>query len=102
MSEHILLPQPPLTPEQISLGKDVEIRRLNDVLAALTLRWSTEKPTQPGWYWWRVNYKDGEFIERVFRVAKYNDLLYVPDFDNVSKMEGEWAGPISPPLEAPQ
>jgi hypothetical protein len=55
------------------------------------MTWTSEKPQQPGWYWYReetwtaINSVSGGFF------------VY-PDGRHVSEMNGEWAGPLEPPI----
>ncbi len=63
------------------------------------MKWTTEKPTAPGWYW--------------YKGAGYPTILYVytetfigslfvedPDYGGpVQGYPGEWAGPIPEPEE---
>ena len=71
----------------------------------LPLTWTTNKPTQPGWYWWR-NKPGAEKIERVqlfdFVWLKEPYLGVETQYARypVSTIIGEWAGPLEPPKEA--
>jgi hypothetical protein len=60
------------------------------------LRWTTQKPTQAGWYWYRGQAHEEEpFIVQVDRAGQFQ----WPDggFQEVTLAKGEWAGPIEPP-----
>lgn len=62
------------------------------------LKWTSTKPTKPGWYWWRtVTTQPG-----VYEVYHANGTLkvYWPKIEKVSAIEGEWAGPIPEPEPA--
>lgn len=67
------------------------INSLEQQCAALTQRWSPEKPTKPGWYWRRnLSWPNGYIIEL--------------DQDELNGMvrhgwysDGEWAGPLEVP-----
>lgn len=54
--------------------------------------WTTEKPTIPGWYWWRFDAAATHAPECTFvadwRIARQQEWI------------GEWAGPIPMPKEA--
>ena len=61
--------------------------------------WTSTKPTEAGWYWWRWSKKDDPEVLwlsliagklRVFTMSNENCEEYVDDYD------GEWLGPISP------
>jgi hypothetical protein len=60
--------------------------------------WTTEKPTQSGWYWWReVGYKEPSIL-MVDIVAQTVSLSGTDDNASLDGMVGgEWAGPLDPP-----
>ena len=63
--------------------------------------WTTDKPTRPGWWWYR-SHQDG--IAFVLRVTKGYRIGLVTVFDGhlrkVETMEGHWSdGPIPEPEE---
>lgn len=71
------------------------------------MTWTTTRPTQPGWYWWR-RYKGKRSYEVEVRngrgVLRGNQFLevwwngeMVAKFDQ--PVRGEWAGPIPEPTE---
>ena len=67
------------------------------------MKWTTEKPTEPGWYFHRfalgdtprvwkissVTYGSGEQVLAVIRGVNSAEML--------SSIHGEWAGPIEEP-----
>lgn len=60
--------------------------------------WTTEKPTQPGWYWWRV---DAAHSARVHEFTMYEGRFLETNvtgrlFNSVVCQCGEWQGPIAP------
>ncbi len=66
------------------------------------MKWSSNKPTKPGWYWWRAPGKN----PRVLRVWAYEGSKptcqdgFGGDEDFIENMvPGEWAGPIPEPEE---
>jgi hypothetical protein len=63
--------------------------------------WTTNKPTEPGWYWWRTKFvKGGDWYEGLLNVIEYPlGSLYVKGYGNLETMNGQWAGPILPPEE---
>lgn len=64
--------------------------------------WSTEKPTRPGWYWWRQPYCQDVIVEITLGGAKNGKRLYVVtdgDTGELASFSGEWAGPIPEPEE---
>lgn len=80
-----------------------------DPAAGGEMTWTTEKPTQPGWYWYKKG-RHRPFIVEIFKgeIFGYHgtdgkELIvdqneFVRDLDSrVRKMNGQWAGPIFPP-----
>jgi hypothetical protein len=59
------------------------------------MEWTTTKPTEPGWYWWRGRPNIEPDIHKVSArdIEDQADGLY-------SFPPGEWSGPIDPPREA--
>lgn len=65
------------------------------------MTWTTEKPTVPGYYWYRIQGNDDQIVEVVF--SKRDgcfEVYWMADnggwplqFTNGA----EWAGPIKPP-----
>lgn len=62
------------------------------------MKWTKEKPTQPGWYWWRDKYSSD-----IVHVTEDSGMLVVKlgfDIEDfIIDLSGEWAGPICPPEE---
>ncbi len=61
------------------------------------LRWTSEKPSVPGWYWYRGETDLNEII-----VWVSTDLRVVFAGTNfrswpVEEIAGEWSGPLTPP-----
>lgn len=74
--------------------------------AALTLTWREEKPTVPGWYWYRDDGNDDEPIIVKVWLSKFKGepRWYAGDEDgglwiNGPCWAGEWAGPLAPPQD---
>ena len=61
--------------------------------------WTEEKPTTPGWYFWRPQdgYKEG--VREVIRTPMGICTQLVDFFDY--ELRGQWAGPICEPKEQP-
>lgn len=65
------------------------------------MKWSKEKPTQAGWYWWKDLDRPGKphmahvvndgYGLTVYGIEEYSRRLY--------EVRGEWAGPIPEPEE---
>jgi hypothetical protein len=53
--------------------------------------WTTDKPTMPGWYWYR-NKPAQEAI-----LVRFDGINYFPMDSNAWLDLGEWSGPITPP-----
>jgi hypothetical protein len=64
-----------------------------------TLKWTSEKPTAPGWYWWR----EVEASDRFTAVIHWDasDSVFI-DGCRYSKetFNGQFAGPIPEPTDA--
>ncbi len=69
------------------------------------MTWTAEKPTHPGWYWYRAAPNAPPYPVKVFDA---NQIVYVwPVNDHATKEEnvtvrlsdtgGEFAGPMEPP-----
>lgn len=62
-------------------------------------RWSTQKPTVPGWYWWRWK---GEVraIQLAVLPGSTTGKMYVKGGISVPinalDCDGEWQGPLTP------
>ena len=56
------------------------------------MEWTAEKPTIPGWYWWRMSPHARESVIQITHM----DMMY--NYYPLCR-EGEWAGPVSQPEE---
>jgi len=65
--------------------------------ARAPLRWTKEKPTEPGYYWWKSAIGHGvlevKFVDGEFRYACGGAEAWFP----VRLLGGEWAGPLEVP-----
>ena len=66
------------------------------------LRWTTEKPTKAGWYWWRdpilsVVPEEMVFINRQMDMRRM-ELMFETEQYDFADTGGEWSGPIPLPL----
>ena len=81
---------------------EAAINRLKQQLAETggpAMIWTTEKPTKPGWYWWRGPMW-GKEITRVLEVDSDDaGAFYVRREYYVNDLTGHWAGPLEPPHE---
>lgn len=77
--------------------------KASDVDAQLQpVRWTTTKPDKPGWYWYNSGLEEGPEVVRVRPSRNIGEgLIAVNDleYDLVEHMDGQWAGPLAPPLE---
>lgn len=65
------------------------------------LRWTKEKPTVSGFYWWRDTAFD--IMATIVAVDVENRASIIIGSENVvdfTKVDGEWAGPIQEPEDA--
>ena len=61
--------------------------------------WTTEKPTKPGWYWYRSEC-DGHTVKVIHYIDDDGDGPYLATSEDLAlnDLDGEWAGPVEPPL----
>lgn len=82
------------SPEQVQQALERELGRMLPV-------WTQDRPTCPGWYWYKapgigeprlVNVDHGRIDSKLMAdLGPPNNLV------DVNRIKGEWAGPISPP-----
>jgi len=67
------------------------------------MTWTTDKPTTPGWYWWRSHpYKSGEHIIRVLDVLQVGHNLWAKGIGEITDLSCSWSSTaIEPPKEEP-
>lgn len=58
--------------------------------------WSTKRPTQAGWYWWRYAKGSTEHILKVYDSLAVEGLT--GEVDHVDEIDGEWQ-PVPAPRE---
>ena len=84
------------TPEPVQQALERELRQMLPV-------WSDERPSCPGWYWYKapgigearlVNVDNGR-IDAKFMA----DLGPPNNLVDVNRIKGQWAGPLQPPHE---
>ena len=68
------------------------------------MKWSSDKPTAPGYYWHRSRTMvNGKHFTWVVEIEKVSDVLYVaglsPNRFILENASGDWAGPIPAPEE---
>ena len=83
----------------VAMFKADEVKRL---LNHQHPAWTTEKPTKPGWYWWRHSTMARVQMARVdemLAVSCMNELCSICEADHVDECDGQWAGPLEPPHE---
>jgi hypothetical protein len=63
------------------------------------LNWTTKKPTKPGWYWYRGECK-GNIVKVIHYIDDDGDGPYLATSEDLvlTDLDGEWAGPVEPPL----
>ena len=72
----------------------------NRATAMSELKWTRKKPTKPGWYWYRGQC-DGHTVEVIHFIDDDGEGPYLATSDDlaIDAMDGEWAGPVEPPLQ---
>ena len=68
------------------------------------MTWSTNKPTVEGWYWWRprnsgMNVPHLLLIVVINGAVKYRRWLGDDAWSTECMLDGEWSGPLEPPVE---
>lgn len=78
------------------------VPQLEDFMSALLLRWTTDQPTEPGWYWWQPTYSKPEvvFIQQISDTWPLTCDRAGYDTSAMPRV-GRWAGPIPPPEGTP-
>lgn len=67
------------------------------------MKWTSEKPTKPGWYWRTMRAWNG--THEIVRVIALPDVLHVQGIDLFSSplrgfsSDNLWSGPIKEPTE---
>ena len=63
------------------------------------MTWTTKKPTKIGWYWYRGEC-DGKTVKALHFIDDDGEGPYLATSDDVAlnDLDGEWAGPVEPPL----
>lgn len=63
------------------------------------MTWMTEKPKRPGWYWYRSEC-DVHTVKVLHYIDDDGDGLYLATSEDrvLNDLDGEWAGPVEPPL----
>jgi hypothetical protein len=67
------------------------------------LTWISEKPTKPGWYWYRAQVQPQrlEITPQVVLIEQYLDNRLVMSLIGTDERlpipHGQWAGPLEPP-----
>lgn len=61
--------------------------------------WTADKPTAPGWYWYRRDQDQNEVLMRVQGRGVQTTAVW-PDLqsESVFKVPGEWSGPVNLPF----
>jgi hypothetical protein len=75
------------------------IDRLEQASAMSNLNWTKKKPTKPGWYWYRGE-GDGNTVNVLHYIDDDGEGPYLATSDDraLNDLNGEWAGPVEPPL----
>jgi hypothetical protein len=84
---------------EYTMGRTPLAERIKTLLC---LKYSKEKPTEPGWYWYRRDEQDTPAVVHIYSsFGEPPDMTFTGN-DRVwplSRIFGEWAGPILPPTE---
>jgi hypothetical protein len=59
------------------------------------MTWTIEKPTRPGWYWYRKNEKDTHLLLDVRKIEGQLTATWPNGLSEfIDRMPGEWSGPL--------
>lgn len=88
----------PLTQQDwfiIEDGGPFAVSMVEQLIKRLCPCWTTDKPTKPGFYWFRETNGEERYMVKV-----YNDgTMWRSHYIEEEKMtEGQWAGPLEPPV----
>ena len=65
------------------------------------MNWTTEKPTTPGWYWWRLSSDRLAHLVKVTRegngVIQTHPPAQLVQAGRAVDTSGEWVGPVENP-----
>ena len=70
------------------------------------MTWTTERPTEPGWYWRKMGQSEDWYSVVVVEFCQTQDGLgyLAPGFHSIqwpeNDKDAEWSGPLRPPGEA--
>lgn len=83
-----ILTDTPASPEQVQKAHIQCLMAFVKSERVLDLQWTTERPTIPGWYWYR---QDQGSVPVVMMIHPYRPETFWLTFP------GEWAGPLEIP-----
>jgi len=82
------------------------IQELEAELAKYKLKYTKDKPTEPGWYWWgvfRSVCNTSYFDEKIIRIVEDSKGFIKEEYHcSLDEMPGYFAGPIGPIPEPEQ
>ncbi len=61
------------------------------------MKWTFEKPTEEGWYWFREDENDNIYP---YYIQKRGDALCIRGLGWLNDFDGQFAGPMPTPEEA--
>ena len=88
------------SPSQSGMLPEEAIRRVRGHVPS----WTSEKPTVPGWYWWRrtiVRHRQSTSKVYILEFVDSHNGPYNSCWGHASMLDGHWSGPLEPPKEQP-
>lgn len=70
------------------------------------MQWTTDKPTTPGWYWWREPHCSAQIVLILLGGGRNRKRLFMVRLGEsdappiLEHVPGAWAGPIAEPEES--
>ena len=59
------------------------------------MTWTIEKPTKPGWYWYRKNEEQSQVLMQMQGIGEQTTAVGPNGrWESVFNMPGEWSGPL--------
>ena len=81
-------------PASTEVAKCAEHVNVTDINGEAVMKWSSDKPQRPGWYWWQRR-KGAKLL--IVEVELLDGHLGIREQNRVDYLRGSWDGPLEPP-----
>jgi hypothetical protein len=59
------------------------------------MHWTADKPTRPGWYWFRKDQNNNQLLVDVRKIEEQMTAAWSNGLsDVIDSLRGEWSGPL--------